>query len=374
MTFDALISSLYSAASGRADWTTTLTHVADFLDLWTVQVLGIDKKNGHLMFSVHGGKSTPQTGLDYFRYYHSVDPRVGLAALTPLGQWFHCHEHFNDSFVARDPLYQEFLIPHGGRYASATNLIDNDEVVFMLALMRGHGSPPLTRQEQSVADQLRHHFVEAMKNLVHSRETFAELGMARELLEQLDYPMLLVDKTRGIWHNNGRAEVMLKTGTVVSNRAGLLACHDKVDDGALTAAIYELQALDGKPQTTPIRRVVSLRGSDGRVYLALISATQPARTMGAFGHGACALIILHDPREARQEQDLLVLTECFDFTPAEARVAIAIAKGANLKQIAQRTGTGLSTVRTHLQRVMQKTAVERQTDLVRVLMALPVRV
>jgi len=374
MTFDALISSLYAAASGRADWTVTLTHVAEFLDLWTVQVLGIDKKNGHLMFSVHGGKSTPQTGLDYFRYYHSVDPRVGLAALTPLGQWFHCHEHFNDSFVARDPFYQEFLIPHGGRYASATNLIDDDEVVFMLALMRGHGSPPLTRQEQNVADQLRHHFVEAMKNLVHSRETFAELGMARELLEQLDYPMLLVDETRGIWHNNGRAESMLQAEVVVRERAGLLACHDRAGDDALTAAIYQLQVADDKPRTTPTRRVLSLRGNDDHVYLAFVSAIQPAHTMGAFGHGARALVVLHDPQETRPGLDLFVLTECFDFTPAEARVAIAIADGANLKQIAQRTGIELSTVRTHLQRALQKASVERQADLVRALMALPVRV
>ncbi|MGJ7527577.1 helix-turn-helix transcriptional regulator [Variovorax sp. GB1P17] len=374
MTFDALISSLYAAASGRSDWTTTLTHVAEFLDLWTVQVLGIDKKNGHLMFSVHGGKSTPQTGLDYFRCYHAIDPRVGLAARTPLGQWFHCHEHFDDSFVARDPFYQEFLIPHGGRYASATNLIDNDEVVFMLALMRGHGSPPLTRQEQSVADQLRHHFSAAMKNLVHSRETFAELGMARELLGQLNYPMLLVDETRGIWHSNARGTAMLQAGVVVGNRAGLLACHDKAGDAALTEAIYELQALNDTPQTTPSRRAVRLRGSNGGSYLALISAIQSERTMAAFGRGARALVILHDPQETRPGRDLLVLTECFDFTPAEARIAIAITEGANLKQIAQRTGTELSTVRTHLQHVLRKAAVERQADLVRALMALPVRI
>lgn len=47
---------------------------------------------------------------------------------------------------------------------STRNLVDY-EVLFMLALMRGQGGPPLTRQEQRTADQLRHHFVEAMKNL-----------------------------------------------------------------------------------------------------------------------------------------------------------------------------------------------------------------
>ncbi|HVR52898.1 MAG TPA: helix-turn-helix transcriptional regulator, partial [Pseudorhodoferax sp.] len=62
-----------------------------------------------------------------------------------------------------------------------------------------------------------------------------------------------------------------------------------------------------------------------------------------------------------------------DLTPAEARVAVQVAAGASLKEIAQRHGTALATVRTQLHSVMAKVEVERQADLVRALLALPVR-
>jgi hypothetical protein len=36
------------------------------------------------------------------------------------GEWANCHEHFDEAFVARSAFYQDFLIPHGGRYVSGT--------------------------------------------------------------------------------------------------------------------------------------------------------------------------------------------------------------------------------------------------------------
>ena len=48
-----------------------------------------------------------------------------------------------------------------------------------------------------------------------------------------------------------------------------------------------------------------------------------------------------------------------------------IAAGSNAKRIAQRTGVALSTVRTHIKRLMHKTGVDRQGDLVRLLLTLP---
>jgi len=53
----------------------------------------------------------------------------------------------------------------------------------------------------------------------------------------------------------------------------------------------------------------------------------------------------------------------FDLTPAEARVAQAIAGGAQPADIARQQGVGVDTVRTHMKGVFAKTGTSRQAEL-----------
>ncbi|RZA15977.1 MAG: helix-turn-helix transcriptional regulator, partial [Lysobacteraceae bacterium] len=57
----------------------------------------------------------------------------------------------------------------------------------------------------------------------------------------------------------------------------------------------------------------------------------------------------------------------FDLTPAEARVARALAGGLSIDEISLSSATSRETVRTQLKGVMAKTATTRQSELVRLL-------
>lgn len=205
------------------------------------------------------------------------------------------------------------------------------------------------------------------------RETFAELGMARDMLAQFSYPMLLVDEARGIWHRNNAAQTLLDTVDVICERGGQIFCRDTKSDLKVTAAIQNMFMSQAKGAPKAPRRVVSLKSASGHRWLAFISWITSESAMGSFGPRGRTLVTLHDPASSKSDLDPFIVAECFDLTPAEARVAVQVAAGANSKQIAQRTGTALPTVRTHLQRVLQKTGVDRQADLIRVLLALPSR-
>lgn len=373
MNIDALIADIYAASNGRRDWSAVLTSVANALDCWTVQVLGVDKRRGHLLFSNHGGRASPQTALDYFRTYNSIDPRVPLALSVPTGQWIHCHEHFDDDYVAASPFYQDFLIPHGGRYVSGAVLIDDADVGFIVGFMRGGDDRPIQPEQMPALESLRYHFAEAMRNVMHLRATYAELGMARQLLDQFDHPMMLIDETRGIWHRNAAADAMLARGEFVSDQHGLLVFQDRANDHALAEGVFSLDLTNIDPHAPQHRRAVRLRKPDGSPCLALLSAARPAQTMGAFGHTARAIVILHDPCAPQAGLDPFIVAECFDLTPAEARVAVLIAGGANAKEIARKQGLSVATVRTQIAQVLEKANVNRQADLIRVLMTLPIK-
>ena len=71
-----------------------------------------------------------------------------------------------------------------------------------------------------------------------------------------------------------------------------------------------------------------------------------------------------------REPDPLIIGDCFDLTLAEARVVAQLASGADAKAIARRHGTAVDTVRTQIQRAMNKIGVNRQIELVRIVLDL----
>ncbi|MGJ7541721.1 helix-turn-helix transcriptional regulator [Variovorax sp. LT1R16] len=221
---------------------------------------------------------------------------------------------------------------------------------------------------------VKHHLTEAFRNFVCLRETGVELGMARQLLARFDYAMLIVDEARGIWYRNEAAERLMKERDAVFERGGVLATRDDQAGTALTMAIRGLGLHDAVPAgQVSARSVISVPRSRHPPLLALVSALRPSESMGAFGMTARALVILHDPAAAHPSFDPQIISECFDLTPAEGRVAAQLAAGADAKDIASRTGVALPTVRTHIQRAMLKMGATRQADLVRALMGLPDR-
>ena len=185
--------------------------------------------------------------------------------------------------------------------------------------------------------------------------------------------MLLVDESRGLWHSNDAARAFLKRGDCLVERDGYLLCTNKANQAALNEALHSLQLSALQDNIAPRRRALSLSRTSGSDLRIFISSLKPHETMGMFGTTSRAMIVLHDPDNNQAALDPFILAECFDLTPAEARVAALIAAGSNAKEIAKHNGSALATVRCHINRVMEKAGVSRQTDLVRALLSLPIR-
>jgi DNA-binding CsgD family transcriptional regulator len=67
----------------------------------------------------------------------------------------------------------------------------------------------------------------------------------------------------------------------------------------------------------------------------------------------------------------VALRSLYRLTPAEARIADLLAGGNEVGEVAVRAGITLETARFHVKRVLAKTGVRRQTELVRLMLSLP---
>src|SRR5690606_20700866 len=96
----------------------------------------------------------------------------------------------------------------------------------------------------------------------------------------------------------------------------------------------------------------------------------PQDVMGSFGLRPVVMLLFYHPASA-PAIDASLLYAVFGLTPAEARIATLLADGLSLKQIAELQGTRHDTVRKQLRSIYQKTATNRQPELIRLLLHLP---
>jgi DNA-binding NarL/FixJ family response regulator len=111
--------------------------------------------------------------------------------------------------------------------------------------------------------------------------------------------------------------------------------------------------------------------------LAALVTPLPRRMLGKAGELAGrvagqALILLRELSASQEPPKAELLRNLFGFTPAEAEVARALVGGATRSMVAVKRGTQVSTVRTQVRSVLEKTGATNLRDLQRLLSRLQV--
>jgi DNA-binding NarL/FixJ family response regulator len=110
------------------------------------------------------------------------------------------------------------------------------------------------------------------------------------------------------------------------------------------------------------------RDSGGRPYLVLV----PGQRFSANERpDAVVLLVIDTEQRTKVSGDTLV--RLYNLTPSETRVALMLIDGKRLDQIAEELEVAQTTVVFHLKNCFRKTDTNRQADLVRVLLSVPLR-
>ena len=112
---------------------------------------------------------------------------------------------------------------------------------------------------------------------------------------------------------------------------------------------------------------VRLRDGDGEATVAALVTPLPCRMLGVSGGmgrvAGQALILLRALAAAREPPKAELLRTLFGLTPAEAEVARALAGGATKGTVAAQRGSRVSTVRTQVRSVLEKTGATNLREL-----------
>ncbi len=173
-----------------------------------------------------------------------------------------------------------------------------------------------------------------------------------------------------------------QANVVFANRAAR-TLSSEADGLFMGTALGSARAAETQDLKEAIRRAPS-SAEDGEAHVACLRFTRPSgrrdllllvcplsRPMGdGDPNDPVAIVLVSDP-ERRPHVPADVLASLFGLTPTEADIALRLAEGNRLSDIAAQLNVSQTTIAYHMRNLFQKTETNRQADLVALVLAGP---
>ena len=371
--FSQALEKIYAATLSETFWPDALRTVGRLFDSDFTHFEVLEKKTGRPVFFRNEGASEDALKL-YVDHYAAVSPRSAFGEAQPEGYVSFDHDMLSEAEIDRDEFYNDFTIPQGYKYFLSANLINNTELFSVFSVQRPLGQDHASPAEIALMQRLTPHLSQAMK--IHMR-------LALQQAEHQGHDLLVGHSTTGVIFLDVTGSVLMlnpAAEAMVSDPGNGINLHDRQiafdsPDNATNAnrLIANTIATAAGTGLSPAGAITIPRAQG--LPLTIIAVPLPGgqtRTehLPVATNGPAIALLLCDPNRARGLPDGLLRT-VFRFTPAECRVAQALARGQSPGDYADTAGLGIRTVRTHISRLLAKTGARNQLELMRILGGLP---
>ena len=373
--FERIVASLYDAMLDDARWPATSALIDEACGL-TGNTLAIgegpmDDRGCPARLSFVGtysrGKPCDDWETEYVATYYPTDERIPRLMRRPLGRLMHMKTHqYTAEELKHSPAYNEIMVPAGF----------DDGVCVTMEGLEGSYVGWATRNPVA-SDGWGACQLAMIKRLCpHIRQ----FGVVRQALVRagarsttvtalLDNPrvgVVQLDRDGRVLAANDRARDILRGGDGLSDRDGTL--HARTPEETPRFKRLVAGALPASGGVAVGGSMLVRRSSVAPpfvVHVKPVSAPQP--DYGA-RYVAALLLIVEPWRQHRIDRDLVAAT--LGLTPAESRVAVGLAEGRSVREMAEAAGHTRGAIYWHLKQIYQKLPISRQADLVRVVLSI----
>lgn len=362
-----LLDLIYAAALDRARWPNVLEALPASFGGASGVLHCMDRTGADSQLLLSYG-SDPALTQGYAEHYSHINPYPAVAfdARMPVGTVVLASNALSPELVERTEFYNDWMKPQGATSDHIGIILCNDRDARAFIAICPH------------AAVYQHHKVRYMRqlellvpHLMRATEINLRLGTAEcaqaitdTAFEALGIAAILVDANARVLRITGKAAAVLKKTKAVLkvDRHGTLYATEPSRDSRLTAAIAA--ACGHRRSSGSIR----LRGDQPEAaLLCWIIASPMAGELGinsrvSITHPTALVVITSIERMANLPPD--VISGALGLSPAEARLASALAAGRTLAEYAEETGHSQNTVRNQLASIFNRTGTSRQAELV----------
>ena len=368
--FDRILASLYDAMLDDTRWPATSALIDEACGIAGNGLLVGEGPKDDVRLLVVGhyfrGQRHEDLERDYLDNYHSMDERVPRFRQLPASRLVHATDLYTAEELKTSPTYNELMRRAVMQDSLNVRLsgLDGSHIAWGLndpTDSDGWGSSRIT----TVTGLLPHirQFIRVRQALVRAQ---AGDTTVTALLENPRIGVLHLDRRGRILAANDRGRSILRHGKRLSDRDGVLQAGAPNDQRRLERLVAD---------ALPTSNAVAVSGSMllGRssglpplvVHVTPVGVPQP--DYGA-RHVAALVLMVEPGRWPRIDPGLVATT--LGLTPAESRVAVWLAEGKNVRDMATATGLTEGAIYWHLKQIYRKLPISRQVDLVRLVLSI----
>ena len=369
--FERIVMSLHAAVLDDSEWSPTSRMIDEFCESegnFLVFCDGDPPEKIDLFFSrlCYRGQRNEELEREYFEVYHPVDERLPRIRQLPDSQIVSVRSLFTEEELKHSRVYNESM--SRSKAGDSLNVrLDGPQgsrIVWSIGdPVGGNGwSGP---QVDTIGRLLPH-----LRQFVSFRHALAEaraLGSSLTTLLGIAHSgVVQLDRRGRIAAANDCAIEILRRDDGLADERGFLRALALADDDALQRLLARALPCYGEQ---PIGGSMTVgRPSLRRPFVVHVSPVG-VRHMRFRPRSAAAIVLVVDPG-SRSRVDPGTVAEVLGLTPTESQVAVLLADGRNVRDIAAAMDCSYATVRWHLRRIFAKLGICRQVELVQAVLSL----
>lgn len=361
----ACVGSIYQAAYDPTFWPNVVESLRGLLDGSTACLvrMGPERRPGDLIAPNNDPAFQDRYIAEFVDEPNIVESAIARA---PVGSVYSDLGFIGTETLRASRLWNDWMAPQDMYGGLTCKLTASGQSSWFFDVQRGRRQPAFDDVDLELLKTIAQHLARALDIGRHAR--IAQLVSSG--LSHLPFAVIAVDARLRVLVQNEAAErilsdhhsgLFLRRGALVTSDfrnniklQRLVAESCATRPGALPGLGGDLLIVPGLQSNDPATLAISVGPSMGGDGPAIV--LEPS-----------AVIIV---RRISQEMPVgfaEAIARFFDLTPQEARVAAALTSGQPLKTVADQAGIRLSTARSHLARVFDKTSTSQQSQLVAML-------
>ena len=312
------------------------------------------------------GQRQPEMERLYCEVYSPLDERLARVGRLPDSQLVHLSSLYSAEEMKTSLFYNEALPLYNAQNSLYVRLDgpDGSQIVWIV------GDPVKGDGWSSVQVDTINALVPHIRQFVRMRQALVDadaLGSSfANLLDNAGIGVVQLDRRGRIVEANDRAREVLGRGDGLVDRGGSLHAFSPVDDA-------ELQRLLARALPSFGRQGVGGSMVVGSPLLLPRLALHVSPTVegqpNVLPHRVAALVLVVDPAR-RVAVDPSLVAAALGLTQAESHIAVLLAQGNTVRDIAVATGRTEHTIRWHVKRILEKHGFSRQMELVQLVLPL----
>jgi DNA-binding CsgD family transcriptional regulator len=370
--FHSCVGKLYETALEPQVWGAFLDDFCTLIDAASAHCVAWDERADVTIFSASSPSiqtdSEPASSNDHC----AIFPGRKLIAERADGKCALFHEQFDERCLSSGEVRQELIADHGLYFANMT-LGVVDGVMLHLSIQRSKGRAPFGHREAVWLERVKPHLQRAARLHIEISRLRLKASIFEHALDALQDAALVVDDDAHLQLTNARADLWLAENGEVRVNSGRLEGLNAEFQERLSRAVSAATRGQGGARVSGSVAVPHKRAAhDGASTLSslrVMPLRPNAQLTRTWQRHLALIVVAHAeapaPMEARE------LRALFGLTAAEARLAVSLAEGKILQDIAESAHVSINTAKTQLRNAFEKTGTHRQAELVKLVLSHP---